>query len=319
MKPAARPPAALARAARVGFLVLALVLLALALRDQGPEALDAAREIGLGSALASLVAVLAGLLASALVWRALLADLGTPLGTAAALHVFFLGQLGKYVPGSVFAVAAQMELGRVHGAPRSRVGTASLLFMGVLVAAGLLSAAVVLPLTSPQALRSYAWVLLVLPVGLALLAPPVLTRLVGLLLRLLRRAPLDRPLSARGVGAALGWAFVMWAAYGVHLWLLVRPQDTAPGPDLLLLSTGAYALAWTAGFLVVVAPAGAGVREVALVAALAPVLDRAGALAVAVLSRVLMTLGDLVWGAVGAGTRVARVPEVKRPGEAADA
>ena len=323
MKAAPRPPAALARAARVAFLLLALALLALALRDQGPEALDAAREIGPGAALASLVAVLAGLLASALVWRALLADLGTPLGLAAALHVFFLGQLGKYVPGSVFAVAAQMELGRAHGASRSRVGTASLLFMGVLVAAGLLSAAVALPLTSPEALRRYAWVLLVLPLGLALLAPPVLTRLVGLLLRVLRRSPLDRPLSVRGVGAALGWAVVMWLAYGVHLWLLVRPQDAAsdpgPGPHLLLLSTGAYALAWTAGFLVVVAPAGAGVREVALVAALAPVLDRAGALAVAVLSRVLMTLGDLVWGAVGAGTGVARVPEVKRRGEAADA
>jgi len=305
------------RALRVGFLVVAVVLLLLALRDQGPQALDAAREIGPGAAVASLLAVLVGLLASAFVWRALLADLGTRLDVGPALHVFFLGQLGKYVPGSVFAVAAQMELGRAHGAPRSRVGTASLLFLAVLVAAGLLAAAVALPLTSPEALRRYAWVLLVLPVGLAALAPPVLTRLVGLLLRVLRRDPLDRPLTLRGVAAALGWALVMWLAYGLHLWLLVRPQDTTPGPDLLLLSTGAYALAWTAGFLVVVAPAGAGVRELALVAALAPVLDRAGALAVAVLSRVLMTLGDLLWGAVGGG--LATVPQVKRRGKAADA
>jgi hypothetical protein len=29
-----------------------------------------------------------------------------------------------------------MELGRTHGAPRSRVATAALLFLGVLVAAG---------------------------------------------------------------------------------------------------------------------------------------------------------------------------------------
>ena len=116
--------------------------------------------------------------------------------------------------------------------------------------------------------------LLLLPLGLAVLAPPVLTRLVGLLLRVLRRDPLDRPLTARGVGAALGWALVMWAAYGLHLELLVRTQGTGPA---LLLSTGAYALAWTAGLLVVAAPAGAGVREVALVAALAPALDRGGA------------------------------------------
>ena len=210
----------LGRAVRVGFLLLALGLLVYALVDQGPQALDAARDIGFGSAAASLVAVLVGLLASALVWRALLADLGTPLGLRAALHVFFLGQLGKYVPGSVFAIAAQMELGRSHGAPRSRVGTASLLFMGVLVAAGLLTAAVVLPFQSPDALDSYGWVLVALPVGLALLAPPVLTRLVGVALRVLRREPLDRPLSFGGIGAAVGWALVMWAAYGVHLLLL---------------------------------------------------------------------------------------------------
>jgi hypothetical protein len=303
------------------FVLVAVALLLLALRDQGPEALRVARQVGAAAAAASTAAVLLGLLASALVWRALMADLGTRLGLRAALHVFFLGQLGKYVPGSVFAVAAQMELGRAHGAPRSRTGTAGLLFLGVLVAAGLLAAAVALPLTSPGALRSYAWVLLVLPLGAVLLAPPVLTRLVGLLLRTLRREPLDRPLSARAVAAALGWALVMWAAYGVHLWLLVRPQDVQAGTSLLLLSTGAYALAWTAGFLVVVAPAGAGVRELALVVALAPVLDRTGALAVAVLSRVLMTLGDLAWGLVGAALhpRSRGAPQVKAEGTAADA
>jgi uncharacterized membrane protein YbhN (UPF0104 family) len=317
---------------RVGFLLLALLLLVLVLRDNRDEALEAAGAVGAAGALGSLAALLLGLLASAMVWRALLVDLGTALPLTPALHVFFLGQLGKYVPGQVFAIAAQMELGRGQGASRSRIGTASLLFMGVLVAAGLLTAAVALPLTSPAALRSFAWVLLVLPLGLLALAPPVLTRLVGLLLRILRREPLERPLTARGIAAATGWALVMWGAYGVHLWLLVRPQDVTGRTDLLLLSLGAYALAWTAGFLFVVAPAGAGVREVALVAALAPVLDRPAALAVAVLSRVLMTLGDLLWGAVGAGLRprkgsgsggsstaVATVTPVKQLGKAADA
>jgi len=315
---------------RAAFLLLAVVLLGLALRQNGAEARLALRSVGPASVLGSGAAVLVGLLASALVWRALLADLGTRLPTRAALHVFFLGQLGKYIPGSVFAVAAQMELGRDHGAPRSRVGTAGVLFLGVLVACGLLTAAVVLPLTSPRALRAYGWVLLLLPVGLVALAPPVLTRLVGLLLRLLRRAPLERPLSARGVGAAVGWALVMWAAYGVHLWLLVRPQGAADGAVAgreLLLATGAYALAWTAGLLFVVAPAGAGVREVALVAAMAPVLDRPAALAVAVLSRALMTVGDLVWAGLAAAVQPksleldparSTLVDVQRQGRAAD-
>jgi glycosyltransferase 2 family protein len=309
-----RPPGGVLRAA---FLVGAVCLLLLALRDSGPEALRAVRRVGAPAAVAALAAVLAGLLASALVWRAVLADLGTPLALRAALHVFFVGQLGKYVPGSVFAVAAQMELGRSHGAPRSRTGTAAVVFLGVLVATGLLVAAVVLPLTSPAALRSYAWVLLLLPVGAVALLPPVLTRLVALLLRVTRRDPLERPLSGRGVGAAVGWALAMWAAYGLHAWLLVRPQGSDSGGGLVLLDAGAYALAWTAGLLVVVAPAGAGVRELALVAALAPVLDRGAGLAVAVLSRVLMTLGDLGWGLAGAALRPRGAPQAPDRGQAA--
>lgn len=290
------------RLLRLAAAVLVLALVGAALVGQGPQAWAAVRRVGPVAAGGSLLAVLAGLFASARVWRALLADLGTALPLGPALRIFFVGQLGKYVPGSVFAIAAQMELGRTRGVPRSRIGTAGLLFMGVLVAAGLLVAAAVLPFTSPAALQHDGWVLLALPVGLLCLAPPVLTRLVARLLRLLRRDPLERPLSWRGTGTALGWAVGMWGAYGLHLFVLVSALPGPAGPNRLLLSVGAYALAWTAGFVVVLAPAGAGVRELALVLALSPVLPRGAALALAVLSRVLMTVGDLLWAA-GSGLR----------------
>jgi hypothetical protein len=315
-------------ALRVAFLLTAAVVIVLALRRQGSGVTDAVRRTGVAASVASLAAALVGLFASAMVWRALLTDLGTRLPLRTALHVFFLGQLGKYLPGSVFAVAAQMQLGRSQGVSRSRVGTASLLFMGVLVSAGLLVSAVALPLTSPDALRHYFWVLAALPVGLVCLAPPVLTRLVALLLRALRRDPLERALSWAGVGSALAWALAMWAAYGVHVLLLLLPQDTSGSANLAALSLGGYALAWTVGFLVLLAPAGAGLRELVLVLALAPVLDSAAATAVAVVSRGVMTLGDLLWGGVGAlmrprigadGTNVSTVEGVQQLGKAADA
>lgn len=304
-----KPPRWLGRALRVAFLLAAVVLIVLTLRDQGPELRKAMTQTGIPAVLASLVAVLLGLLASALVWRALLADLGSRLPLRSALHVFFLGQLGKYLPGSVFAVAAQMELGRDQGVSRSRVGTAGLLFMGVLTATGLLVAAVALPLSSPDALRTYFWVLAVLPLGLLCLTPPVLTRLVATLLRVLRRDPLERPLSWSGVGASVGWALGMWAAYGVHILLLVETFSRRGLTELSVLSLGGYALAWTVGFLFLVAPAGAVLREGVLVLALAPELGRPRALAVAVVSRGVMTLGDLLWGAVGGLLRPKRAPD----------
>ena len=313
---------------RVGFLVIAVVVVVLTVRRQGAGLGDAVARTGVLAAVGSLVAVLLGLLASALVWRALLTDLGSRLPLRTALHVFFLGQLGKYLPGSVFAVAAQMELGRSQGVSRSRVGTASLMFMGVLVAAGLLVASVALPLTSPDALRHYFWVLAVLPIGLVCLAPPVLTRLVATMLRVLRREPLERPLSWRGIGAAVSWALAMWAAYGVHVLLLLLPQHTTGTASLPLLSLGGYALAWTVGFLFLLAPAGALLRETVLVLSLAPVLHGAAATAVAGVSRGVLTLGDLLWGGAGAlmrprsgaeGASMSTVDPVQQLGKAADA
>jgi hypothetical protein len=88
-----------------------------------------------------------------------------------------------------------------------------------------------------------------------------------------------------------------WLALGAHFGVLVT--DVAGNrSSLWLLSIGVFALAWVAGFLVVIAPAGAGVREAALVLGFAGVLAAGGVLALAVLSRVLLIVADVVLAAV---------------------
>ncbi|MCW2600303.1 MAG: hypothetical protein JWM02_2132 [Frankiales bacterium] len=288
---------------RRAFLLLAVVAVVLALRAEGSALRTSLVRTGVPAVLASCAATFAGLLASALCWRSLLAGLGTELSPRLALHVFFLGQLGKYLPGNVFAVAAQAELARDHGVARSRIVTAGLVFLGVLTVTGLLVAVVLLPIASPDVLRRYAWVLLALPVGLLALVPQVLNRLVATALKATRRPPLEQPLSARHLAAATGWALLMWAFYGLHLLPLVLAQPHDRAANVVLVATGGYALAWTAGFLFVVAPAGAGIREAVLVLALAGIADRPAALAVALLSRGIQTLGDVVWAVVGAALR----------------
>jgi hypothetical protein len=280
---------------RAGFLLLAGAAVALAVVDQGPDLRHALTELGLGPLLLSQAAVLVGLLASALCWRAALAALGHPLALRPALHVFFLGQIGKYLPGNVFALAAQAELARDHEVPRSRVVVAGLVFLGLLTTTGLLVAGVTLPFTSRDALDTYWWALLALPVGLVLLVPAVLERVVGLVLRVTRRPPLDAPLGRGSLAAAVWWALGMWLLYGAHLLPLVHAVHEGDLGRAFVTGTGAYALAWTAGFLFVVAPAGAVVREAVLVLALSGLLSHANGTAVALASRGVQTLGDVLW------------------------
>ena len=263
----------------------ALVYAAVSRWSEVGDALDRASAGGLAVCVAGM---LLGAFCSMLCWRATLADLGSPLPIRPAVGVYFFGQLGKYLPGSLWTVLAQVELGRAHGVQRKRSAVAAVFVIVVAIVAGGLVAAATLPWSATGAMREYRWVFLAPAAGLVLLVPRVFNRVVNTGLRLVRRQPLDQGLSARGVLASFGWAMGQWLAWGVPVWLLAGEN--------LALATGAYALAWVAGFVFLVAPAGAGVREGVLALLLAPAIGADDAVGVALVTRLLTTVADLVWG-----------------------
>jgi uncharacterized membrane protein YbhN (UPF0104 family) len=230
---------------------------------------------------ASLIGVVAALLCAMMTWRTLLADLGSPLPLRPAAKVFFVGQLGKYIPGAVWPVLAQMEMGRDLGVPRPRSAAAFFLMMPIQLASGLLVTLATL------GWDRFGWLLLLVPVLLVLLEPKVINGLIGLGLRKLKREPLERRLTRRGMLTALGWALAGWISYGVHLYFIV-PQSG------LLFAIGAFALSWSLGIMSFVVPAGAGVREVVMVGVLSPVMPSGPAIAVALSSRIVIIIGDLI-------------------------
>jgi uncharacterized membrane protein YbhN (UPF0104 family) len=278
---------------RIAFLLVALGFGAWAIAGRWTQVADGFTRLSWPLLAGSLVAVLAALAAGMLMWRALLADLGSSLPFADAAKVFFVGQLGKYIPGSLWPVLAQMEMGKDLGVPRPRSAAAFFLTYPIYLVSGLAVALVTLPAFAGDSVARYGWLLLLLPVLVAGLHPRIVNAVLGSGLRLLKRPPLERPLTRRGLLTSAGWAFAGWAAYGVHLALLVAGLG-ATGPRAVLLSLGAFSLAWCLGFIVIIAPAGAGVREVAMVAALAPVLDGGSAIAAALCSRLVVSAGDLV-------------------------
>jgi len=280
---------------------------------------DLAKLAGYDVAGAALCAI-AGLFCMMLAWRALLADLGSPLPLPAAIRVMFIGQLGKYVPGAVWAVAAQVELARDYDVPRRRSATASLVGMATTLVMALVAAGVTLPLTSASAARHYWWVLAITPLAVACLYPPVIKFGLDLVLKVVRRPPLEKSVSVRGMARALAWTALGWLFYGVHAWLLISEfARHGGGWDVFALSLGGYALAWSVGFLIIFFPGGIGPREWALIAVLAPVMSSASALVVALASRVVMSVGDLVWAGVGLAIGRAHSRSAKARSRAAEA
>ncbi|RIQ14494.1 lysylphosphatidylglycerol synthase domain-containing protein [Jiangella rhizosphaerae] len=289
--------------ARRAFLVLALAAAGWAIASRWDEVLQAWSALPLATAVAAFVTALAYVLATMASWRAALTDLGSAVPLGPAARMFLVSQLGKYLPGGVWNLVAAAEIGADRRIPRRRSVTVMAVALLVSIVTGLL-VAVVAVAAGPSGVRDrYGVALLALPLLVVLLVPSVLNRLLGFLLRRLRRPPLEQPPSAAGIARAAAWALLAWLLAGLHLFLLVTALGAEATPATAALVTGAYALAWTMGFLVVVVPAGVGVREAVLALVLADQLS-GGAVVLAVLaSRVLMTVADLTLGLAAAGRR----------------
>ncbi|MFL6162204.1 MAG: lysylphosphatidylglycerol synthase domain-containing protein [Jatrophihabitantaceae bacterium] len=298
---------------RLGFALVAVGLLGYAIVDQWHRVAPLISELSMLAVVLSSLAVLAGMFAMLKTWQVTLDGLGSPLSLVQAGRIFFLGQLGKYVPGSVWPVVVQMELGADAGVPRAS-SVLTLLFIYLLYST---SAALVSAICLPWVTHLVPiWLaVLVFLAGVALMLPPVLNRLIGFGLRLLRQTSRAQ-LRPKAILTAFGWVLVMWACFGVHILLLAGDLHPPLTWHLVLLSVGGYTLAWICGFLFILAPAGGGVRELVLTALLAGTLGHDAAFAVALVSRLMMTCADLVCALIaGLSLGPAKLRQLRGRGE----
>lgn len=225
-------------------------------------------------------------------WKVILAGMGERISTWQAISILAVSQMGKYVPGKVWYALGRIYLARRLGIPEAKTAVSALIETGfALLAAALLFALAVLllPVAGIPG-RAYLAFLLV-PVCLILLWPPVLNRLIGFLLRRLRQPVFDIRLSAGRIAAILGLYVAMWLAQGIGCFALVNSFYPL-ALDKLPMLVGGYALSWILGFLVLVSPAGLGIREGIFTFALKLILPGPVAIIAALLSRLWITIGE---------------------------
>lgn len=236
-------------------------------------------------------------------WRVLLADLGARLHVADAAGVFFVGQLGKYVPGSVWSVVMQAEMAAKLRVPRRRTAVAGLLLLGM---SGLTAALVGipgLPLLLARGGHNVWWPLVGLCVaaGLVALSPPVLNRLIALGLRTLRREPLEQGLTAPAIALATTYSVLSWTFLGSGCWVLAQPlaSDGHSAGRVFVVAVFGYVMAAVVGMISFFLPAGVGVRDGVFLVMLSGLMSPAAATAVVVVFRFVTILADVVFALFG--------------------
>lgn len=266
---------------------------------------DAVADAQVGWIAAGLVLAVAAMAAIAWSWADALAALGARVGRRRVMAWYFLGELGKYLPGGVWPVLGRGELARRGGVARTTAYASVVLSLLTLYLGALLVAATLAPidLAGDGSVSAALALLVLLPLGLALLHHRVLDGVLGWVRRVTGRSvTIAVPRWTTVVGLVLRYV-PAWACVGVSTWCVAR----AVSPDAPLVRIAlAAVLSWIAGFVAVPVPAGAGVREAVFIAVAG--LPGAIAATVAVTARVLFIVADAA-GAALAGASVSRRPK----------
>ncbi|HEX8245126.1 MAG TPA: hypothetical protein VF541_16565 [Longimicrobium sp.] len=246
----------------------------------------------------SIVALVAVLCWGVFVWSLVLRRFEhAPVRFPTLLRIWFLSNLARYIPGTVFQFLTAAQLSRSAGLSAAVLLTSLLVHTGM----SLLSAVVVSAwtLTGPlfPALPALPVAVLVTAVAAGFVHPRFLNGALGIIPRLLKKTVIRWNGSwADGLGL-LGLSVVSWAVYGVAYWLFLRSLTAVSIAHLPMLS-GVNAFSFLAGWIVWIAPAGAGPREVAMKSLLLPLLPGGVAAIVAVAARLWSVAAELLGGAL---------------------
>lgn len=265
---------------------------------------------------------IAGMTSIGWVWRSVMRTLGVEAPMRRVIPWYYVGELGKYLPGGVWPVLGRGELARRGGVPRSRAYASVAMSLGILYLSAMLVTAAFLPFAlSGGGFSPYMLCLLALPVGVALLHPRVLARLVGVASKMTKRSiDLEIPVWKDSLLLVLRYV-PTWLFIGTATWAIGRSITPDLSYPRVMFAT---VLSWTVGFLAVPVPSGAGIREAVLYAASG--LSRSRSVFTAVTARLIFVVVDVAGAAICApivrrqrgGATVGPLPHSELHAEPAD-
>lgn len=241
-------------------------------------------------------------------WGYSLKAVGYPLPYRSSLDILAISQFAKYLPGNVGHHVGRVVLAKREGLPIEAVLSSIVLDTCIVVAAAGLWSLWVLRLLADVLRRENAFPYLAWLVGIGFFV-------LALLITLIRFAPrarfkqleqLRRLMQARNVplvGRALAFHITSVILGGIILYLLCEAFTTNTVAAPWLTVSGVFAAAWLLGFLIPGAPAGLGVREMAVLLGLGPIYGVDTATAAAAALRLVTTSGDGLVLAAGLSLR----------------
>ena len=225
-------------------------------------------------------------------WRILVGIVGgKPLGFVPAYRISALSNLGKYLPGKVWAMMGMVYLLRREGYVVTSALAATVLHQAYTVSAGLILLGSILG-AEVWGRLPFVSIAVALALSAFVLYTPLFFGVLNWGLRLLKREPVQVELSFPKAFALLVAYACSWILYGLVFWCMLKGVGIDGGPFWHVVAS--FGAAYLIGFLALFAPGGLGVREGILAMLLTPHLGAGLAALVSVVARLWMTLNELL-------------------------
>jgi len=228
------------------------------------------------------------------IWRKIIGGFGHQLTITKAFRIFYLSNLGRYIPGKIWQLFGILYLTKRAGIPPERAGASFALVQLFAIPASFL-VFVLAALIEPKVLTdqiaflgsksAYLIAAGMLIVSFIIVVWPQKVLAIGnAVLRRLKRPQAILTMDKKVALTIFVGYCVAWIGYGVAFWLFTRA--VTDNVDFgLIAAIGVFNAAYQVGYLALFAPGGFGPRELVMGVMLMPFLGPV-APAVAILARV---------------------------------
>ena len=196
------------------------------------------------------------------IWGKMLWYMGYRLSFSDAWHIYYIGNLGRYIPGKIWAVAGMAYMAEKAGISATAAGTAAVFAQ----AYSLLSSFVIFLIFLIFNVTYFSgygliWIVPVFFImAVIFLFPHNLEHVLNYVMKKFGREPVRIGITPLAALKVIAFYFLSWVLFGAAFWVLIS-AFVGRGQVNLLFASGTWATAYAIGFLAFFVPGGLGVRE----------------------------------------------------------
>ncbi|MDD3802867.1 MAG: lysylphosphatidylglycerol synthase transmembrane domain-containing protein [bacterium] len=226
-----------------------------------------------------------------LAYQFILSGMGAKISLLNSMRIIGISTFGRYIPGKIWFTVGRAVLAERVGVSKKNSFTAVLIETFYLILTGL----TFFVFSYKYITGKSAYFLLLFPASFAavsLVKPGVFTFLMNIFLRKMKKDTIEMNMSIKDAFVLNGIYILMWLGFGLQFLFLIKSLGFSANSVFLI---SVYPVAWVLGFIVIFIPSGIGIREGVMVFLLSHFMDGGTALAISILSRIQMTLSELLF------------------------